>query len=232
MQSGCEASTNLRVGEREAKRRRLPLVDLELRVGVGFPRAMPRNKQVDQWFSRYDNPMKPVVQRIREIMLGADKRIDECIKWQAPTFTYQGNIASFFPKSKQHASLMFHLGARIPGNHRRLVGTGDTSRVLKLGTLAEANAAKGDIQRIVKAWCAWRDEGAKPAKGGAKKAAKKATKSAKKTAKKRAAKKVSKKAPAKKRAPKKVAKPASKKRATKKTGAKKTPRRRIVRKKG
>ncbi len=55
---------------------------------------MPRSKDVDGWFERYQNPMKPVVQRIRAIVLGADSRIAECIKWQAPTFTHRGNLAS------------------------------------------------------------------------------------------------------------------------------------------
>ena len=118
---------------------------------------MKRSKEVDAWFERYDNPMKEVVQRVREIVLGADPRMEECIKWQAPTFMYRGNLASFFPKSKQHASLMFHLGAKIPGTHPRLEGTGDTSRVLKLDSVKEATAAKRDIEKIVKAWCAWRD---------------------------------------------------------------------------
>jgi len=108
---------------------------------------MPRSKAVDQWFARYDNPMKDVVMRIREIVLGADRRIDECIKWQAPTFTYEGNLASFFPKSKQHASLMFHLGARIPGSHKRLEGTGNTSRVMKIDSVAEANRARPTSRR-------------------------------------------------------------------------------------
>jgi uncharacterized protein YdhG (YjbR/CyaY superfamily) len=117
---------------------------------------MGRSKEVDLWFARYDNPMKEVVQRIRDIVLAADKRIEECIKWQAPTFTYQGNLASFFPKSKQHASLMFHVGAQIPGKHPRLEGSGSTSRVMKIGSVAEANAARKDIERIVQAWCQWR----------------------------------------------------------------------------
>ena len=118
---------------------------------------MSRNADVDAWFERYENPMKPVVERIRAIVLAADPRIDERIKWQAPTFTYRGNLASFFPKSKQHASLMFHTGARIPADHPRLEGGGDTSRVMKIGSVAEANAAKADIARIVRAWCDWRD---------------------------------------------------------------------------
>src|SRR5687768_15834391 len=109
---------------------------------------MGRRPEVDEWFDAYDNPMKPVVQRIREVVLASDDRVDECIKWKAPTFTYRGNIASFYPKSKQPASLMFHLGAKIPGNHPRLEGTGDTSRVMKLGSESDVDAAAADIERI------------------------------------------------------------------------------------
>jgi uncharacterized protein YdhG (YjbR/CyaY superfamily) len=129
---------------------------------------VPRNKTVDAWFAKYDNPMKDVVLRVRELLLAADPRLDECIKWQAPTFTYLGNLASFFPKSKQHASLMFHLGAQIPGKHARLEGTGDTGRVMKLATVAEANAAKKDLEQLVRAWCTWREALAAPAKPSAK----------------------------------------------------------------
>ena len=64
---------------------------------------MRKQKEVEDWLSNYENPMKPVVLKLREIILNADNRIDECIKWQAPTFFYKGNMASFFPKSKKHA---------------------------------------------------------------------------------------------------------------------------------
>jgi hypothetical protein len=120
---------------------------------------MPRRKEVDAWFGRYDNPMKPVVMRMREMVLAADARVEECIQWQAPTFVFAGTIASFFPKAKPHASLMFHTGAKIPGRHPRLEGSGDTARVLKIGSLAEAAAAAGEIAAIIRAWCDWRDGG-------------------------------------------------------------------------
>ncbi|MCC6877112.1 MAG: DUF1801 domain-containing protein, partial [Sandaracinaceae bacterium] len=96
---------------------------------------MPKTDEVERWLASYDNPMKDVVMRIREVILGTDPRVGECIKWQAPTFTFEGNIASFFPKSRQHASLMFHQGARIPGTHPRLEGEGDAGRVLKLASV-------------------------------------------------------------------------------------------------
>lgn len=114
---------------------------------------MSRSPEVDAWFERYDNPCKAVVQRVRELVLQADPRIGECIKWQAPTFTYCGNMASFFPKSRQHASLLFHQGAQIPGVHPLLQDDGGQARTLKLATVAEADAARADIERIVRAWC-------------------------------------------------------------------------------
>jgi hypothetical protein len=113
---------------------------------------MPRRKVVDDWFAKYENPMKPVVVAMRDAILAADPRIDECIKWQAPTFTYEGNLASFFPRSKQHASLMFHQGSLIPGKHPRLEGTG-VGRSMKIGTVEEVAKAKKEIVAIVKAWC-------------------------------------------------------------------------------
>jgi len=171
---------------------------------------MAKNREVDDWFARYENPMKPVVERVRAIVLGADARIEECIKWQAPTFTYLGNLASFFPKSKQHASLMFHEGASIPGKHPRLEGSGDKGRVMKFATVAEVNAARADIVRVVKAWCDLRELGANTP--------------SRKSAVAKAAKPVLRKAPklaSARKASKPAARPVTKKTAAKKAAAKK-----------
>ncbi len=141
---------------------------------------MPKQKAVSAWFSRYDNPMKDVMQRVREVILAADPRMDECIKWQAPTFTYRGNLASFFPKAKAQASLMFHEGARIPGKHPRLEGTAELGRVMRFSTLGQVDSAKDELERVVRAWCDWREElGADAAPARAKAApAKKAARAA------------------------------------------------------
>lgn len=109
-------------------------------------------KEVDQWFSKYDNPMKDVVLRVRRILLAADDRLEETIKWQSPTFTYKGNLASFNPRSKNHASLLFHSGASIPGDFPHLEGGGDTARYMSFASLAEAEARKKELTAIVKAW--------------------------------------------------------------------------------
>ncbi|MBN8612495.1 MAG: DUF1801 domain-containing protein [Deltaproteobacteria bacterium] len=117
---------------------------------------MPKDAVVERWYRLWDNPMKPVALAMRDIILAADPRIEEQLKWQAPTFVFQGSLATFFPGAKKHASLMFHLGAKIPGRFPRLVGTGDTSRAMKIATVEDAEAAREELTAIVRSWCKWR----------------------------------------------------------------------------
>jgi hypothetical protein len=117
---------------------------------------MPVNSEVDEWFEAYDNPMKEVIQAVRDVIL-ADERITETIKWKSPTFMYKGNMASFNPRSKQHASLMFHTGASIPGDQPGLEGGGDTARYMRFGDPAEVEKAADRLRAEVAAWCASRE---------------------------------------------------------------------------
>lgn len=115
---------------------------------------MPRRAIVDKWFAEYDNPHKDALQLVRRIILETDPRVDETIKWQTPTFTYEGNIASFNPKSKAHVSLLFHTGATIPGQHPLLIGGGDTARYMSLASIDEVRGARKGIQEVIRAWIA------------------------------------------------------------------------------
>lgn len=108
---------------------------------------------MDDWFKSYDNPQKALVAAVREVILGADLRIQESIKWQAPTFSYQGNLASFFPKSKKHASLMFHKGAFIVGDFPSLEGDGKEARTMKFYDAADLAQKEKELVAITIAWC-------------------------------------------------------------------------------
>ena len=110
-------------------------------------------KEVDAWFAKYDHPLKDATLKVRKIILAADKRMDECIKWSSPTFTFEGNLASFNPRTKKHVSLMFHTGAQIPGKHPKLQGGGDTSRYMTFQDMKEVDSSKKDLQAVVRAWC-------------------------------------------------------------------------------
>jgi hypothetical protein len=116
-----------------------------------------RHPDVDAWFERYDNPRKDLVQAVRAVLLEADERVTETIKWQAPTFVYKGNIASFFPKARAHVTLMFHQGATLDDPTGILEGDGDTARSVKIADAADLAAKRDGLTGLVRAWIASRD---------------------------------------------------------------------------
>ena len=113
---------------------------------------MPTSPEVDARFNEYEHPQKEAMLLVREIIL-SDPRMTETIKWKSPTFMYQGNMASFNPRTKSHVSVMFHTGASIPGDHPRLEGGGDTARYLKFADLDDVESAVSDVESVVAAWC-------------------------------------------------------------------------------
>lgn len=94
-----------------------------------------------------------MVQRVREIILAADDRISETIKWKTPTFTYKGNLVSFQPRAKKFASLLFHTGAAIKGDFPSLEGGERVARYMRIADLDEVAAKEAELKRIVIAWC-------------------------------------------------------------------------------
>jgi hypothetical protein len=114
-----------------------------------------RNPEVDRWFEERDPPMAPALRRARDIILGADDRVTESIKWQTPTFSYEGNIASFSP-SKNVVSIMFHRGAEIPGEHPRLEGDAKLVRTMRFTDLADLERGRKHLERAIEAWCDWK----------------------------------------------------------------------------
>ncbi|MCO4747142.1 MAG: DUF1801 domain-containing protein [Proteobacteria bacterium] len=118
---------------------------------------MAKSPKVDAWFESYDNPQKALMEYVRAIILDADPRIEECLKWKAPTYAYKGNIMSFQPRAKRFLSLMFHRGAHISGEHALLLGDGAHVRTMRFESVAQADAQAEAIAAVFRAWCDDRD---------------------------------------------------------------------------
>ncbi len=118
-----------------------------------------KNLQVDDYLQKKNNPLTAEINRIREIILGVSDKIEEGIKWSAPTFMYKGNIASFFMNAKKHVSLMFHYGASIPDKHGLLDGDGAVARSAKFTDLKDIEKKKKALESIIKEWMKMKDAG-------------------------------------------------------------------------
>lgn len=110
---------------------------------------------VDEWFESKDHPLEEAMQLVRRIVLDADSRVVESIKWKTPTFSYEGNIVSFNP-AKNFVSLLFHRGAEIPGSHPLLEGEGRLARTMRFADLDDVEAKRNDLTEAIRAWCTWK----------------------------------------------------------------------------
>lgn len=96
------------------------------------------------------------MQAARSIILEADQRVTEVIKWSVPTFMYEGNILSF-TTAKTGVGLMFHRGSEIPGDHPLMEGDGDLVRTMRFADVESVETHGTEIQAAIVAWCNWKD---------------------------------------------------------------------------
>ncbi len=121
---------------------------------------MNTNKEVDAYLEKKKHPLTPEIQRVREIVMATDPRMEETIKWSSPTFMYKGNMASFFMNAKKLVSLMFHKGALMTDTTGLLEGDGREARTARFHSMEDIEAKKEDLQTVVKAWIALQDQNA------------------------------------------------------------------------
>lgn len=118
---------------------------------------MPKNPKVDDWFKKKNHPLGAEMQRVREIILASSPKVEEDIKWSAPTFMYRGNIASFFPNAKKQVSLLFHEGSTIPDGSGLLEGDGKLARTARFADMKDVEKKKALLAAVVKAWIKIKD---------------------------------------------------------------------------
>jgi hypothetical protein len=104
-----------------------------------------------------DHPYRDEIQALREIILGVDSRMDEEIKWGAPTFTYKGNMATFNVRAKKFVNLTFHTGALIRDPQGILEGDAKEARVARFMNMNDVDYKREGLEAVVKAWIESRD---------------------------------------------------------------------------
>ncbi len=112
---------------------------------------MKKDTEVEKWFA--GKPAEPILRRVRDVILSADKRMGEATKYGTVTFQCGGDFASFVQHQKKTVSLMFNRGGIIPGRYPHMEGEGRQVRFMRFADVAEVNARKSELSKIVVAWC-------------------------------------------------------------------------------
>jgi len=119
---------------------------------------MNKNPKVDAYMQELENPLKDIWEQIRDIVLGVDPRMEEDIKWGAPTFIYKGNLATFNPRAKKFVNLTFHTGALISDPEGVLEGDAKEARVFRVKSGEELSGKKAGLEMVVKNWIQLKDQ--------------------------------------------------------------------------
>jgi len=66
-------------------------------------------EQVNDWISKLDAEIRPAVDAVRKIIKAAGPKLNERIKWNAPSYYYKEDIVTFGPtRGKDKIILVFH----------------------------------------------------------------------------------------------------------------------------
>lgn len=111
------------------------------------------------------HPLKKVVEEVRVIILSVDNGITEHIKWNAPSFCFDGDDRITFNLSKNDSILLiFHRGAKVKDNKSKEPLFKDTTgllqwlapdrAVIKIQSIEEVADKKASLKKVVKQWLA------------------------------------------------------------------------------
>jgi hypothetical protein len=99
-----------------------------------------------------DHPFKAEVEAVREIIMSVDPGISEQVKWNAPSFSYKGYLATFSLHVTAHLLLIFHNGAILDDQGGLLQGDYPDRRMVRFTGMADVAAKRDPLERAIREW--------------------------------------------------------------------------------
>lgn len=122
-------------------------------------------EEVSQFIITSQHPLKELMQEIRNVILATDTSISEHIKWNAPAFYYNAEMAAFDAKEykrdivvfnvrkNDYILLIFPTGNVINDCTELLEGSyEDGRRMVTLKSIADLNIKKEALQSVIRQW--------------------------------------------------------------------------------
>jgi len=120
---------------------------------------------VEAFVAALEHPLEREILALRSIVLRADDRIAESIKWNAPSFHTSEHFATFHLRAKDAVQLVLHLGAKpradatiraaIADPASLLAWRGPDRATVTVRDLAEVEASEAALTAIVRQWVAF-----------------------------------------------------------------------------
>lgn len=113
-------------------------------------KASEQASEIEEWFN--GKPAEPALRRVREVILAADPRLMEHLKYGPVQFAYQGDFANFVQHNEKQRARDVQPG-REDSRSLRARGGRQSARFMGFGDVAEVNLRAAELTRIESAWC-------------------------------------------------------------------------------
>lgn len=119
---------------------------------MGKSRSENHTDEVDTFMEQLDHPFKAEAQAVRKIIKSVNTNITEQVKWNAPSFSYKGYMATFSLHRKQHLLLIFHNGAVLNDQNGLLQGSYPDRRMVYFDSMEEVRVKEAALVRALQEW--------------------------------------------------------------------------------
>ncbi|MEO6286215.1 MAG: DUF1801 domain-containing protein [Dyadobacter sp.] len=119
------------------------------------PASKPRAKkltdteQVAEFMSKLEHPLKVEIEAVRQIILNADPKISERIKWNAPSYYTTADLLTFNPRSQKNVHLVFHHVTIVQIKSALLEGDYKDRRMVYFTDMQDIENKKTELERIL-----------------------------------------------------------------------------------
>jgi uncharacterized protein YdhG (YjbR/CyaY superfamily) len=111
---------------------------------------MTDEEQVEQFMEDLKHPLKAEINAVRDIIKGSNIKLQERVKWNAPSYHYEGtDLVTFNPRSQKNVHLVFHNIAIVKVKSELLEGTYKDRRMTYFNDMAEVKKHKKELARIM-----------------------------------------------------------------------------------
>jgi hypothetical protein len=113
--------------------------------------SLSEEAQVKEWMTKLDPELSTAINAVRKIIKAAGPKLNERIKWNAPSYYYMQDIVTFGPtKAKDKIILVFHHPNIVKIKSALLQGNFKDRRLVYLNSMKEIKDAKSELERIIK----------------------------------------------------------------------------------
>lgn len=121
--------------------------------------SMSDTDKVNEYLDKLDHPLKEEMKAVRDILINANEKLAEHIKWGAPSFYLnKEDMATFNPQAKKYVHIVFHKGALLHDDSGLLQGDHADRRMVKLHNMEEIEANKEVLEKVVNEWVVLNDK--------------------------------------------------------------------------